>query len=399
MACHPTPKHGLPWCLALPRQAASIYSPAFQAPAPEDRFLRFSLHAGSVDACGLYRNNFASTEPVIFLRITTNHARGGRYRIVEHEAEASGDSLAQARIIRSEAGFKAVSYPASTGYLDVAMPPVGGDERHAEISLTGKVHIGFAHDPIVNSECRASGDAAGHILTSECSCTRASGEWFSCDRGSGDSNCCVSDSSATLFYDAEFSANLCPALCAFTDPEIGSQLPGARVKMRVPTILFLMWGFACQSEASGPEKQAEERDARADASTEAGEPACVSSCETGDWPRLIVGVLGSQEPQPVVTAVRAIDGAGQPLQGVPSGCPETTAVVCSYSWSTGRNDTQMTLEAELDRGTIVSTDVTLAPLNYCARDITYVTLDVTVEPVMFGTPRLVSPCLDAAQDL
>jgi hypothetical protein len=114
---------------------------------------------------------------------------------------------------------------------------------------------------------------------------------------------------------------------------------------------------------------------------------------------LIVGLVeptdGSQ-PQKAVS-LQAIDHAGARWPAVRGGCPKAPNFVCSYSWSTNPSDERMRIDAELESSGTVSTEVELAPHNYCARRIAYVELYLG-EPVHFTQVRYVSPCNDVLSD-
>lgn len=123
---------------------------------------------------------------------------------------------------------------------------------------------------------------------------------------------------------------------------------------------------------------------------------CSSSCETNDWPRLVLGILyplldASQSRAATVTYAQITDSAGVTRTAVSGGCPKADGFVCTYSWSTSPNDQTVGLEVGLSDGTILTRDIGLKDFNYCARNIGYVELVISQVPEIEPT-RYLSPC-------
>ena len=341
----------------LPERPAAIYSPAFHGSSSDDKLARLSLHSSSAcDACELYErpDNWGNQ---IALQLTTNRFMPGRFSIVEH-ISTTVDLQAEARIIRTRAGLSTVKYPATIGYITLDEVPEQTGEWFSGKKLTGTVHVGFVKDPVVQSECSRSFDRAGTALFQECRCEHSSGATSTCTPATDQDTCCASDGAVEYTHDAVFSAEPCSALCEY----LSSDLAGLCAELEP------------QSDAGGS--------------------GCSSSCESNDWPRVILGIVDPHDAGQEHLAVhgaRVIDATGTSWPGVAGGCPSANGYVCSYAWSTSPSDKSIKLEIELDDGQAFSTDVALAPHNYCARNIAYVQFDLT-QPPSFDTTRYLSPC-------
>lgn len=156
------------------------------------------------------------------------------------------------------------------------------------------------------------------------------------------------------------------------------------------TILFLVCGAiaACNGSATSPVPA--DSGGGAGAATTA---SCSSSCESSDWPRLILGVVAPVDGSPPaeIASVEAVDAAGKAWPATVGGCPEVSGFLCSYSWAANPGDRVLAITVALEDETKVSLDVALAEHNFCAKDVAYVELNATESP-RFGEPRYLSPC-------
>lgn len=121
---------------------------------------------------------------------------------------------------------------------------------------------------------------------------------------------------------------------------------------------------------------------------------CVNDCESNLWPRLIVDVPASGDAgtaPPVQLSVRYADG--RVAAGNAGGCPEVDNVLCTVSFGATPSDTQVVLRAERAGQAAVEKDISLAPFNYCGREIAYVVVQVDGSGApQVGPTRYLSPC-------
>jgi hypothetical protein len=120
--------------------------------------------------------------------------------------------------------------------------------------------------------------------------------------------------------------------------------------------------------------------------------ACVNSCETRDWPRVILGVVAQPGSTLKVVSASAVDQDGRALPNSGPGCPTNNELVCSSSWTTGPSDKSLGISVSISDGRVLTVDVPLAKHNYCARQISYVETIISTEDVEIRKPRRVSPC-------
>lgn len=120
---------------------------------------------------------------------------------------------------------------------------------------------------------------------------------------------------------------------------------------------------------------------------------CSSSCETSDWPRLILGVVPPVDGSAQVEIVSAetIDATGKAWPATVGGCPQVSGFICSYSWSANPSDRSLEVVLTLEGGAKLRVEVPLAEHNFCARNVAYVEV-IAGESPAFGEPRYLSPC-------
>lgn len=139
------------------------------------------------------------------------------------------------------------------------------------------------------------------------------------------------------------------------------------------------------------------RDAASGPSGEAG--GCVNTCESNDWPRLVIGLIApagfvGDEADLIVSATATVSGAAYTLDR--HGCPELpSSLKCTFSLTTSPIDSTADIVLRTrDGGRDVRVPVKLSAFNACGRDIAYVTVDLAGdagEPQIAAT-RYVSPC-------
>jgi hypothetical protein len=159
---------------------------------------------------------------------------------------------------------------------------------------------------------------------------------------------------------------------------------GPIAALRLVWRLLGSWAFVASSSAT---LTCTETAGHGSVSTPPG--GCGNSCESNDWPRLIVGVLGDEHALTI-----AADLASGRAILKPGLCPQEldrTRYACSYSISTASFDQSARLTAfGVDGGTPVTVDVQLGTFNYCATDITYIEYDPTKQA--WSSARYISPC-------
>jgi hypothetical protein len=135
-----------------------------------------------------------------------------------------------------------------------------------------------------------------------------------------------------------------------------------------------------------------------DASAEDGSVCRHTACEGRFWPQVAVRFASDQVTRADVQFIYP-DGSvfpGDSQPGCPMGPPQIPAELsCNAGIIMGVEDTEMTVRVAPPGLVPAQTTVQVAPKNYCAVDIAYITVSVVDGAVQISAPEYRSPCVES----